>query len=51
MELTKLEARQLIHYHHEIIHKIKENDRMSDNAKKNFITVHKDRIEELRKYA
>lgn len=51
MELTKLEARQLIHYHHEIIHKIKENDRMPDNAKKNFITVHKDRIEELRKYA
>ena len=52
MELTKLEARQLIHYHHEIIHKIKENDRMpGQDAKKNFITVHKDRIEELRKYA
>lgn len=51
MELTKLEARRLIQYHHEVIQKIKDDERMTDNAKQNFITVHKDRIEELRNYA
>lgn len=51
MELRKVEARWLIRHYHEVIRTIKENSRMPDNAKQKFITAHKNRIKELRKYA
>lgn len=51
MDLRKVEARWLIRRYREVIHTIEDNSRMPDYAKQKFITAHKDRIKELRKYA
>lgn len=51
MVLTAYEALQLIRYHREMIRKIKEDPWIPDNEKPSVITGHKNRIEELRKYA
>lgn len=51
MELSKLEARQLMSYHAKVIRAIKEQDQKTGKTSERFIAEHKDRIEELRKYA
>lgn len=52
IQLSKLEARELIRWHWELIHKMKkEKIPHPEEANERFISAHKRRIEELRKYA